>query len=82
MPRFCGGRCVASRPLTTTVPESGTSRPAITRSSVDLPEPLGPSSAVSLPSGASIEMSSRAAKSPKRLETDSTEIMTRTSSLR
>ena len=37
------------------------------RSSVDLPEPLGPSRAVSLPSGASNEMSSRAVKSPKLL---------------
>ena len=64
------------------VPPSGTSRPAITRSSVDLPEPDGPSSAVSLPSGASNETSSRAAKSPKFLETDSTAIMIRFSGLR
>ena len=73
---------MASEPLTTIVPESGTSSPAITRSSVDLPEPLGPSRAVSLPSGASNEMSSRAVKSPKRLETDSTAITFRFSGLR
>ena len=52
------------------------------RSSVDLPEPLGPSRAVSLPSGASNEMSSRAVKSPNCLETDSTAIMFRFSGLR
>ena len=39
------------------------------RSSVDLPEPLGPSSAVSEPSGTSSETSSRATKSPKRFDT-------------
>ena len=39
------------------------------RSSVDLPEPLGPSSAVSEPSATSSETSSRAAKSPKRFVT-------------
>ncbi len=38
------------------------------RSSVDLPEPLGPSSAVSEPSGTSSVTSSSAVKSPKRLD--------------
>ena len=38
------------------------------RSSVDLPEPLGPSSAVSDPSGTSSDTSSSAVKSPNRLE--------------
>jgi hypothetical protein len=42
---------VASSPSMTTSPASGCSRPAMTRSSVDLPPPLGPSSAVSEPSG-------------------------------
>ena len=51
-------------PRIRTRPESGCSRPAITRSSVDLPLPLGPSRAVSEPSGTSIETSSRATKSP------------------
>ena len=41
----------------------------MTRSSVDLPPPLGPSSAVSEPDGMSTETSSRAAKSPKLLLT-------------
>src|SRR5262249_19133475 len=52
-----------------TWPVSGCSRPAITRSNVDLPLPLGPSSAVRPPSGTSIETSSRATKSPNRLVT-------------
>ncbi len=37
------------------------------RSSVDLPDPLGPSSAVSDPSGTSSETSCRAVKSPNCL---------------
>ena len=39
------------------------------RSSVDLPEPLGPSTAVSEPCGISSETSSRAWKVPKRFVT-------------
>ena len=54
MPRFCGGTVVASRPAISTVPSSGASSPAMTRSSVDLPEPLGPSRAVSEPSSTSM----------------------------
>src|SRR4051812_6562691 len=52
-----------------TSPASGDSRPAITRSSVDLPLPLGPSSAVSDPLSTSTETSSSAAKSPNFLLT-------------
>src|SRR5215475_9828729 len=52
-----------------TVPVSGVSSPAMTRSRVDLPPPLGPSSAVSEPEGMSTETSSRARKSPKHLVT-------------
>ena len=44
------------------------------RSSVDFPEPLGPRSAVSAPDSTSSETSSRATKSPKRLETLRTRI--------
>ena len=44
------------------------------RSSVDFPEPLGPSSAVSDPLSTSSETSSRATKSPKRFETLRTEM--------
>src|SRR4051794_12245936 len=52
-----------------TSPASATSRPAITRRSVDLPLPLGPRSAVSEPLATSIETSSSATKSPKRFVT-------------
>src|SRR3712207_7978068 len=38
---------VTSRPSITTVPSSGRSRPAMTRSNVDLPDPEGPSRPVS-----------------------------------
>ena len=69
MPRLCAGSEVTSRPPRLTVPVSGFSSPAITRSSVDLPLPLGPSSAVSEPSGISSETSSRATKSPNCLVT-------------
>ena len=44
------------------------------RSSVDLPEPLGPSSAVSEPPATSSETSSSAEKSPKLFETLRTRI--------
>ena len=47
------------------------------RSRVDLPPPLGPSSAVSEPVGMSTDTSSSAAKSPKLLETLLTRIASR-----
>ena len=49
----------------------------MTRSSVDLPLPLGPSSAVSDPLATSIETSSSATKSPKRFVTLRASIATR-----
>ena len=52
-----------------TSPESGVSSPAITRRSVDLPLPLGPSSAVSESLSTLIETSSSATKSPNRFVT-------------
>src|SRR4051794_32931222 len=55
-----------------TRPASGCSSPAITRSRVDFPDPLGPSNAVSPPSGTLIETSSSATKFPKRLVTSLT----------
>jgi hypothetical protein len=42
---------VPSTPPITTRPASGYSRPAISRSTVDLPEPEGPSSVVMVPTG-------------------------------
>jgi hypothetical protein len=53
----------------------GLSSPAMIRSSVDLPEPLGPSSAVSEPSGISSVTSSSAAKSPNACDAPVTVIM-------
>jgi hypothetical protein len=61
---------VTSLPSITTRPSSGCSSPEITRSSVDLPLPLGPRRAVSEPVGTEIETSSTATKSPKRLVTE------------
>ncbi len=53
----------------------------MTRSSVDLPLPLGPSSAVSEPPGTSSETSSSATKSPKRFVTTGDDGHQRVSSL-
>src|ERR1700710_1209431 len=49
------------------VPVSGSSSPAMARNRVDLPDPLGPSSAVRARSGPSKSMLSSATKSPYRL---------------
>src|SRR5690606_30541048 len=58
---------LAFRPSSTMLPLSWRSRPAMIRSSVVLPQPEGPSSAVNSPAGKSRETSSSATKSPKRL---------------
>src|SRR3982751_5374616 len=52
-----------------TSPVSAVSSPAMTRSSVDLPLPLGPSSAVNEPLPTPIDTSSSAVKSPNRFVT-------------
>ena len=49
MPRLAGGRSVTSRPPSRTVPEVGRTNPASALSAVDLPDPLGPSSATVSP---------------------------------
>src|SRR6186997_2065169 len=59
-----------------TWPASGRSSPAITRRSVDLPLPLGPSSAVSEPSGIASETASSAVKPLNCLLTSTTEMPT------
>src|SRR4051794_33529644 len=51
------------------LPASGTSRPAMTRSSVVLPEPDGPSSAISSPLGTASDTSLSAANAPYCLVT-------------
>ena len=48
--RLAGGMSVTSTPLMKTGPAVISSSPAIMRSSVDLPQPDGPSSAVNEPS--------------------------------
>src|SRR6476619_5916782 len=49
MPRLAGGRSVTSRPASRTVPDAGRTKPASALSAVDLPDPLGPSSATVSP---------------------------------
>ena len=48
-PRRCGGRCSTDSPSISTSPASGRSSPAISRSTVVLPQPDGPSSAAHAP---------------------------------
>ena len=61
----CGALPVV-RPRSCTRPASGRSRPAISRSSVDLPQPLGPITTVKLPAGTSSEHPSSATSAPPR----------------
>src|ERR1035441_867702 len=51
-------------------PESGSSRPARIRSSVDLPAPLGPMSPSRSPSEIPSEIFSKSAREPKLLESE------------
>src|SRR5919109_1595998 len=60
---------VTSSPRIETSPSSGISSPAMTRSSVDFPLPLGPSSAVRDPLAIASETSSSATCLPKRFDT-------------
>src|SRR5258706_16414228 len=53
MSRSLGAWCVTSRPPMCTLPPDTASRPAIRRSNVDLPEPLGPTSTQNSPSAMS-----------------------------
>src|SRR5689334_21686605 len=50
MPRSRGGRPLASSPPSSTAPLLGSSSPATIRSTVDLPQPDGPSSTMNSPS--------------------------------
>src|SRR5215210_6616299 len=68
---------VAASPRMETSPESGCSRPAMTRKSVDLPLPLGPRSAVREPLAIASETLSRATKLPNRFVTLRTAIAIR-----
>jgi hypothetical protein len=68
-------------PPTSTVPESGRSNPAISRRSVVLPQPLGPSTANSSPRSTAIVVACTARVAPKRFSaprrTIATELMSR-----
>ena len=59
---------LTNRSPTRTSPLLGISRPAMMRSSVDLPQPDGPSSTVNLPAGMVRLRSGMTSTSPKRLE--------------
>ena len=65
MPRAAGGRRVTSRPAMWMVPDVGWSRPAMSRSVVDLPQPDGPSRTTNEPGSAEKVMPSRARDSPQ-----------------
>ena len=65
--RSNGGRRPTSSPPSSTRPSSGTSKPAMSRSVVVLPEPDGPSSVKNSPCATSRSTWSTAVKSPKRL---------------
>src|SRR5438067_870674 len=71
---------VTSFPCRTMRPTSGTSKPAIMRSVVVFPHPLGPSSEKNSPSPISSETSSTALTAPKRLLTPTRPIAARRSS--
>src|SRR5215469_7692940 len=67
MLRRSGGNAVMSTPSKRTRPASGSTKPAIERKVVVLPQPLGPSSDTSSPSPISILRSSIAVVAPNRL---------------
>ena len=62
--RWWGGSRPTSRPRMTIAPLVGATNPAIIRSKVVLPQPLGPSSASNSPSRTSSEMVSTATVEP------------------
>src|ERR1019366_1446678 len=73
--RSRAGTLVTSRPFSSICPSFSGSRPAMIRSSVDLPEPEGPNSAVSEPWGTSSVTSSKTRSRPKYLVTPLSEIL-------
>src|SRR5437868_5425872 len=75
--RRFAGTSVTSFPFSTMRPASGSSNPAIIRSVVVLPHPLGPSSEKNSPSAISSVTSSTAAAPPKLLPTPLSAIATR-----
>ena len=69
--RWCGSTCAISLPSSRMRPSSGVSKPASIRSSVVLPQPLGPSSAKNSPAQMSSDSRSTARKLPNFFTTAS-----------
>src|SRR5215831_15622194 len=65
--RRWGGSSFTRRPRIRISPASGWTNPAISRSSVVLPQPEGPSSVANSPSGTASDTSATASTSAKRL---------------
>ena len=80
--RLFGAIAVTSRPWSMMRPSSGTSKPAIIRSVVVFPHPLGPSSEKNSPSSIVSVTSLTAAVLPKRLLTPSSAMPTLRSAMR
>src|SRR3982750_613911 len=69
MSRSAGGRLLTTRSPMEMVPEDMPSSPAIMRSSVDLPQPEGPTSTTNSPSGMSTLTPCSTSTGPKALRT-------------
>src|SRR5690348_13742834 len=69
MSRAAGASCVTSRPSIQIAPRSGYSSPAMRRSVVVLPAPVGPSRTTNSPLATVSDSSRTASMSPKRLPT-------------
>ena len=67
MPRFTGGRSLTRAPSMRMSPEVVSSRPAIIRSSVDFPQPEGPTKTTNSPSSTSSETLLTTSMAPKLL---------------
>src|SRR6185503_17432257 len=72
MSRSLGGMALTTRSPISTVPPSGRSRPAITFSRVDLPQPDGPSSTANSPFSTVRSIPLRTSTGPNRLCTPRT----------
>ena len=68
-PRLAGASSVTSRPSIKIVPEVVSSSPAISLSSVDLPQPDGPTKTTNSPSAISRSMPGMMTVAPKALRT-------------
>ena len=73
-PHVAPGRATASMPATRNVPPSGALSVATERTNVVLPAPLGPSTAVTTPAGATRSRPSRAVTSPNCLRSPTASI--------